>query len=138
RLGNFSNIAIENGAEIGLGRSGSGGAGPRRRHWYGADGVAPPQVATGPALIDVRVPAADAEVYFEGTNTRQTGARRMFQSPPVQVGTTYYYKVRAKWKQPDGTAADQEKSVGVRANETTVVDFTPAKPAQDKPLLGAE
>jgi uncharacterized protein (TIGR03000 family) len=136
RLSNFPNIYIQNGAEFGLGGSGAGGGGPRRRHWSGVEGTAAPSIPTGQALIDVRLPTADAEVSFEGNNTRQTGPRRMFQSPVVQVGTTYYYKVRARWKQPDGTIADQERSVGVRANETTVVDFGPTKSVDDKPLLG--
>jgi uncharacterized protein (TIGR03000 family) len=136
---NFSNINIENGAGIGLGAPGSGGAGPRRRHWAGNDaGVPQSQAATGQANIDVRVPAADAEVLFEGTNTRQAGVRRLFQSPVLQVGTTYYYKIRARWKQQDGTVTEQERSVGVRANETTAVDFTaPTKVDDKRPLLAA-
>jgi len=132
RLSNFPNIYMQNGAGIGLGNSGAGGAGPRRRHWTGAgDAAAMPANSSGQALIDVRVPAADAEVFFEGNNTRQAGARRMFQSPAVPVGTTYYYKVRARWKKADGSVADEERSVAVRANETTVVDFgTPAGPPE--------
>src|SRR5262245_1436971 len=35
RLNN--NINIQNGANIGLGRSGAGGAGPRSRHWAGVN-----------------------------------------------------------------------------------------------------
>jgi uncharacterized protein (TIGR03000 family) len=138
RLSNFPNIYMQNGADIGLGGSGAGGAGPRRRHWNGADASTTPTIASGQALIDVRLPAADAEVYFEGNNTRQTGARRMFQSPVVQIGTTYYYKIRAKWKQADGTVADQERSVGVRANETTVVDFAAPTSNAEQMLLGRE
>jgi uncharacterized protein (TIGR03000 family) len=140
RLSNFNapNIFIQNGADIGLGGPGSGGAGPRRLHWAGSDAAAGQQVATGQATIDVRVPAADAEVLFEGNNTRQAGVRRLFQSPVIQAGPTYFYKVRAKWKQPDGSVADQERSVAVRAGETTVVDFTPSIKIADKaPLLGA-
>jgi uncharacterized protein (TIGR03000 family) len=140
RLSNFNapNINIQNGADIGLGTPGSGGAGPRRRHWQGSDVAAGQQVATGQATIDVRVPVPDAEVSFEGTNTRQNGVRRMFQSPIIQAGPTYFYKVRAKWKQPDGTIADQERSVAVKAGETTIVDFTPPiKIADNAPLLGA-
>jgi uncharacterized protein (TIGR03000 family) len=141
RLSNFTgfpNIYIENGASIGLGTPGAGGGGPRRRFWYGGDGVAGAPFATGQATIDVRVPAADGEVFFEGINTRQAGVRRLFQSPVIQAGTTYYYKIRAKWKQQDGTFADQERSVGVRANETTVVDFTSPPKVDDKqPLLAA-
>jgi uncharacterized protein (TIGR03000 family) len=136
RLSNFPNIYIQNGADIGLGGSGAGGGGPRRRFYAGADNVGTPAPTSGQAMIDVRLPTADAEVFFEGNNTKQAGMRRMFQSPTVQVGTTYYYKIRARWKQPDGTIADQERSVGVRANETTVVDFSPTKVAEDKPLLG--
>jgi uncharacterized protein (TIGR03000 family) len=136
RLYNFSNINIQNGAEIGLGTPGAGGGGPRRRFYYAGENAAP-AAATGQATIEVRVPAADAEVFFEGINTRHTGVRRLFLSPVVQVGTTYYYKIRAKWKQPDGTIADQERSVGVRANETVVVDFNAPVKIDDKaPLLG--
>jgi uncharacterized protein (TIGR03000 family) len=130
------NINIQNGASIGLGTPGAGGGGPRRRFY--ADGTAvgqPP--AGGQALIDVHVPVPDAEVYFEGVNTRQAGVRRLFQSPVIQVGTTYYYKITARWKQQDGTIAEQERSVGIRANESFVVDFTPQVKVNDKqPILG--
>jgi uncharacterized protein (TIGR03000 family) len=136
RLYNFSNINIQNGAEFGLGTPGAGGGGPRRR-FYTAGTPTNPAATMGQATIDVRVPAVDAEVYFEGTNTRHTGLRRLFLSPPVQVGTTYYYKIRARWKQQDGTFTDQERSVGVRANETTIVDFNaPVKIDDKQPLLG--
>jgi uncharacterized protein (TIGR03000 family) len=138
RLSNFSNIYIQNGADIGLGTPGAGGGGPRRR-FYATGEPTNPSAATGNATIDVRVPAPDAEVYFEGTNTKQAGVRRLFLSPPVQSGMTYYYKIRAKWKLQDGSVADQERSVGVRANETTLVDFTgPAKPNDKQPLLGGQ
>jgi uncharacterized protein (TIGR03000 family) len=137
RLSNFPNIYIQNGADIGLGGSGAGGGGPRRRFYAGADNLGTPAPTMAQATIDVRLPTADAEVFFEGNNTRQAGVRRMFQSPVVQVGTTYYYKIRARWKQPDGTIADEERSVGVRANATTLVDFGPAKPVDDKPLIAA-
>jgi uncharacterized protein (TIGR03000 family) len=123
RLYNFSNINIQNGAAFGLGTPGAGGAGPWRR--FSANGeTAGPLPAGGKATIDVRVPVADAEVLFEGNSTHQNGPRRLFQSPMVEVGQTYFYKIRAKWKQPNGAVVDQEKTVGVRANETTVVDFT--------------
>jgi uncharacterized protein (TIGR03000 family) len=139
RLSNFSNIQIDNGASIGLGQSGAGGAGPRRR-FYAAGTGAPGMgnAAMGQAVIEVRVPAADAEVFFEGINTRQNGARRLFYSPAIQEGTTYYYKIRARWK--DGSKVeDQTRSVGVRANETFVVDFTKQDADGDKqPLVGME
>src|SRR5436305_10897842 len=70
----LNNIEISNGALLGLGRSGAGGGGPRRRHYYdGSHGGAglPNQQTVGQAAIEVRVPAADADVYFAGVNTRQ-------------------------------------------------------------------
>ncbi len=133
---NFSNIQIYNGASIGLGTPGAGGAGPRRRHMY--DGLNQPitnQAAFGQATVEVRVPVADAEVFFEGINTRQTGVRRQFASPALPLGATYFYKVSARWKE-DGKVTEQSRSVGVRANETVVVDFTPQETEKDKPLLG--
>jgi uncharacterized protein (TIGR03000 family) len=134
---NFSNIYIQNGASMGLGSPGSGGAGPRRRHWYGSD-MAATNVATGQATIDVRVPVANAEVFFEGNNTKQNGVRRLFLSPVLEANVTHFYKVRATWKLPDGSIADQEKSVAVRANMVAVVDFTsPAKVDDKQPIVGA-
>jgi uncharacterized protein (TIGR03000 family) len=142
RLSNFtgwpSNVQIYNGASIGLGGSGAGGAGPRRRHYYGGTGFAAGALAQGQAAIEVRVPVADAEVFFENINTRQNGLKRQFLSPVIEVGTTYFYKVRARWKQ-DGKAVDQTRTVGVRANESFVVDFTQVEPDnKEKPLLGMD
>jgi uncharacterized protein (TIGR03000 family) len=140
RLSNFSlppNIQMYNGASLGLGGSGAGGAGPRRRHWSeGATigGLGAP--AMGQATIEVRVPVADAEVFFEAINTRQTGLKRQFQTPPIQAGGTYFYKVRARWKQ-DGKEVDLVRTVAVRANESFVADFTQTEPAEvPKPVGG--
>jgi uncharacterized protein (TIGR03000 family) len=143
RLGNFQygNINIYNGAGVGLGASGAGGAGPRRRHYYG-DGLAAGQTgtstpATGQAIIEVRVPVASAEVFFEGINTRQQGEKRVFLSPTLQGGMTYHYKVTAKWR--DGEqVVEREKSVGVRAGETAVVDFAKEEPATGGAVIGQD
>ncbi|HTK77682.1 MAG TPA: TIGR03000 domain-containing protein [Gemmataceae bacterium] len=141
RLGNFQygNINIYNGAGIGLGASGAGGAGPRRRHYYG-DGLAAGQVGTnaqttGQAIIEVRVPVSSAEVFFEGVNTRQQGEKRVFLSPTLQGGITYHYNVTAKWR--DGEqVVEREKSVGVRAGETAVVDFGKEEPQTGGTVIG--
>jgi uncharacterized protein (TIGR03000 family) len=144
RLGNFQygNIGIYNGAGIGLGASGAGGAGPRRRHYYGGDGLTTGQVptstaGTGQAVIDVRVPVANADVYFEGINTRQQGEKRGFMSPTLQTGLTFYYKVSAKWRDGD-KVVEREKSVGVRAGETTVVDFGKDDAASNGAVIGQD
>ena len=55
-----------------LGRGGDTGLAPQ--------GAGVPSVTSGQALIDVRVPVAEAVVSFEGNDTRQNGPRRMFQN----------------------------------------------------------
>jgi uncharacterized protein (TIGR03000 family) len=141
RLGNFQygNIGIYNGAGIGLGASGAGGGGPRRR-FYAADGTAgvqPNAANFGQATIEVRVPFANAEVFFEGINTRQQGEKRVFLSPTLQGGLTYYYKVTAKWR--DGEqVVEREKSVAVRVGETAVVEFGKDEPKPGGAVIGQD
>ena len=47
-----------------------------------------------PATISIEV-LPDAELWFDGNKTQQTGATRNFQSPPLDGGKTYHYVVRA-------------------------------------------
>lgn len=78
-------------------------------------------------LIDLRVPA-EAEVWFEGVRTGQTGPSRQFQSPPLEPGHSYTYKVRARWLE-DGQEVDQTRKVKVQAGQQVWVDFTqPSEP----------
>jgi uncharacterized protein (TIGR03000 family) len=135
RLNN--NIQIYNGANIGLGGPGAGGGGPRRRFYTGGDGGFPSQ-GTAQALLEVRVPVDSAIVLFEDTLMKQQGKVRQFASPPLQVGLTYFYKIRARWQIEGGTMQEQTRSVGVRANEKIVVDFTQPDPANNPPIAGKE
>jgi uncharacterized protein (TIGR03000 family) len=75
-----------------------------------------------PAEIEVRVPEG-AELWFNGAKTRQTGARRMFTSPPLEPGTSYAYDVKARWTQ-DGKAVERTLHVPVTAGTRRAVDFT--------------
>jgi uncharacterized protein (TIGR03000 family) len=122
RLNN--NIQMYNGASLGLGGSGSGGAGPRRGYYYQSAGgfAQQQQQASGQALIEVRVPVETAIVYFEDTQMQQKGTVRQFASPQLQGNLTYFYKIRARWP-IGGEMQEQWKSVGVRAGEKIVVDF---------------
>ncbi len=74
-----------------------------------------------PVSVSVRVPA-NAEVWFNGSKTTQTGARREFRSPPVPPGDGYGYEIRARWQSPNGTV-DQTRTVRVRAGQHVIVDF---------------
>jgi uncharacterized protein (TIGR03000 family) len=96
--------------------------------------VQAPQDPYGPdpnfVMIGVRVPP-DAEIWFEGQKTSQTGSFREFFSPPLDSDKSYTYEIRAKWFQ-DGTAVEQTRTVAVRAGQHVGVDFL-APPPRSKP-----
>lgn len=79
-------------------------------------------VAENAARVRVRVPA-NATVWFEGDQTRQTGPERDFVSPPLSPGQTYTYDIRARWTD-NGQPVEQTRTIRVRAGETSTVDFT--------------
>jgi uncharacterized protein (TIGR03000 family) len=74
------------------------------------------------AHVSVRAPA-DAEIWFDGTKTRQTGAVREFESPELMRGREYTYEVRARWTQ-DGKEVSRTRSIDVSAGARRTVDFT--------------
>jgi uncharacterized protein (TIGR03000 family) len=76
--------------------------------------------------VQVRVPAARAEVWFSGSKTAQTGTVREFVSPPLTPGDAYTYEIRARWVGPDGLI-DQTRQVSVRPGQRLVVDFSVAQ-----------
>ena len=53
---------------------------------------------------------------------RQTGTDRVYQTPPLPAGKMQIYTVRAKWNQ-DGRDVEQFRVVGVRAGETSKLNF---------------
>jgi uncharacterized protein (TIGR03000 family) len=60
----------------------------------------PPATPDTRAQIDLKVPR-EAEVWFDGAKTTQTGSLRRFVTPPLTPGGKYGYEVRVAWK--DGT-----------------------------------
>jgi uncharacterized protein (TIGR03000 family) len=85
---------------------------------YGSPGYAGGRAAS----IRVRVPAG-AELWFDGTKTRQSGAERSFRSPPLTPGKTYFYDVKARWTE-GGKPVERTRTVDVRAGGRYTVDFT--------------
>lgn len=85
-----------------------------------------PSQTGGGAVISVHVPA-DAEVWFDGHETKQRGADRKFTTPPMPVGRLNHYEVHARWKK-GGRVVDQTRTVPVSANHRTEVDFTQPDP----------
>src|SRR5262245_14511022 len=59
--------------------------------------TAQPGAKDAPAEITIIVPA-DAEVFFDGNPTKEKGTERLYVTPPLVVGKTYSYEVRARWE----------------------------------------
>jgi uncharacterized protein (TIGR03000 family) len=74
------------------------------------------------AKIMVTVPA-DAEVYFDGTETAETGSERVFTTPPLDPGTEYTYSIRPVWTK-ECKPVEQTRKVTFRAGAQIRADFT--------------
>jgi uncharacterized protein (TIGR03000 family) len=73
------------------------------------------------ALIDVRIPA-NAELWFSGEKTSQTGELRSFISPELTTGKDFFYTLKARWIQ-DGKPVEQTRRIRVSAGAQANVDF---------------
>jgi uncharacterized protein (TIGR03000 family) len=75
-----------------------------------------------PASVTVIVPA-DADVFFDGSPTSETGTERTFATPPLPVGKKYHYDIEAQWT-ADGQPVDKTRKILVTAGANVRVDFT--------------
>jgi uncharacterized protein (TIGR03000 family) len=82
------------------------------------------------AHIWLRVPA-DAEVWFEGEKTKQTGTLRYFFSPPLPASQKHTYQVRVRWTQ-DGKPVERKERIDVRAGGSVRLDLTQAPASQEE------
>ncbi len=75
------------------------------------------------------VPAA-AELFVDGVKTTQTGADRVFESPPAEAGAEVRYELTARWVE-NGAPVERTRAVSGKAGETATVNFTapPTAPA---------
>jgi len=78
--------------------------------------------STSTVHMRVNVPAADAEVWFEGAPTQQRGTTRDFESPPLTPGREYTYHIRARWME-NGQMKDQTRTIRVQTGQSLNVDF---------------
>lgn len=74
------------------------------------------------AAIDVKVPAG-ARLWFQGTETRQRGDDRFFESPPLEAGKSYRYEVKAEWTDDNGEKVERTRTLHVRAGTRVSVDL---------------
>ncbi len=89
--------------------------GTTRQSFYPANGQT--------ALIDVRVPVANAQVTFDGAATRQQGLTRLFTTPARNPQGANSYEVKATWTGPDGKPVEQTRTVKVPPGARVLVDF---------------
>jgi uncharacterized protein (TIGR03000 family) len=74
-----------------------------------------------PAVITVSAPT-NAEIWFDGQKTNQTGPERVFTTPALPKGQGYHYDVRARWME-DGKPVTQDQRVDVYAGARVNVTF---------------
>ena len=74
------------------------------------------------ALVHVQVPR-DAELWFGGDKTSQSGPARDFVTPELKQDKDYFYTLKARWTDDNGKAVERTKRVKVRPNARIMVDF---------------
>lgn len=86
-----------------------------------AGGTTATREADNAAHVEVRVPA-NADIWFDGTKTTQTGTVRHFVSPPLDAGRAYSYEIRGRWME-NGREVNQSRTITVRPGSQQTVDF---------------
>jgi uncharacterized protein (TIGR03000 family) len=76
------------------------------------------------AIIDLLVPA-QAEVWFDGQKTTQTGKVREFITPSLNPDKSYRYDIKVRWT-TDGKEVIRKREVEVHAGDHLGVNFLPA------------
>jgi uncharacterized protein (TIGR03000 family) len=96
--------------------------------YYGSTGAEDYYDSSGkrPIRVNLRVPS-DAKIWFDGSQTNQTGTIRSFVSPPVDVGPEYAYQIQVQWKQ-DGKDIAQTRQINVHGGD--VINLTVGSPAE--------
>jgi len=72
------------------------------------------------ATINVILPVAEAQVWFNDAPTTQRGMDRVFHTPSLQQGGTY--TIKARWTE-NGRTMDQQRQVQVQPGQSVTVDF---------------
>jgi uncharacterized protein (TIGR03000 family) len=102
-----------------------------RSYYYGPSGAGDYSITSTaespqkrPARINLQVPS-DAKIWFDDSQTNQTGASRSFESPPLPAGRDYSYQVRIQWKQ-DGKDVSEDRKIIVHSGD--VINLTLGSP----------
>lgn len=75
------------------------------------------------AQVEVVVPDANAEVWFNGVKTVTRGEKRLFASPPLDRGANHVVAIRAVWRE-GGQDMTVERSINLTAGAQVRVEFS--------------
>lgn len=89
------------------------------------------QVSGRRAAIHVNVPAANAELWFDGVRVTQQGAQSEYLTPPLEGAGKYAYEVRVRWT--DATGRPHEVTQNLSFNAGDRVRVTIAEPVEQLP-----
>jgi uncharacterized protein (TIGR03000 family) len=70
----------------------------------------------------------NAEVWFDGARTSQTGKVREFTSPTLTPGSNYTYKISVRYIDAKGQPVNDTRNIHVRPNDWFSIDFTRPEP----------
>jgi uncharacterized protein (TIGR03000 family) len=74
------------------------------------------------AAIDVSVPAG-SQLWFQGQPTQQKGSVRFFESPPLEPGKTYVYKIKAVWTTAKGEKVERTRTLQIHSGDYVRLDL---------------
>jgi uncharacterized protein (TIGR03000 family) len=83
-------------------------------------------------MIEVRVPAMDADISIGGEKTMQKGMIRRYVSPPITPGRTYTYDINARWLE-NGREITRYRTLQVQAGQRLGIDLTRPTPEMMRP-----
>jgi len=87
------------------------------------------------AKLTIHLAAPDATLTIDGENTRQTGDKRVFETPPLKAGTRYFYTVKAVWEPNNYTKITRTRKVFVEGGKTVTVDLRKPDAKQPDEIL---
>jgi uncharacterized protein (TIGR03000 family) len=74
------------------------------------------------AHVNVEVPDGDAQVFFDGDKTSQTGTERAFVTPALPPGQSYHYTIEARWME-NGKQMKKSRTITVNPGGSATVIF---------------
>jgi uncharacterized protein (TIGR03000 family) len=88
-----------------------------------------------PATIRVLLPFANAQLMIDDVQTRQTGTERVFTSPALEPGRSYFYTISATWQPNNYTTITRTRKIPVKAGQDVEADLRQVDDKQPDKIL---